>query len=100
MNEKFSLRLLNSCSDNPKSKIQNLKWGGVVAIGVAFALFGVAAHAQQASVPRVGVIHLGGPFSTMIDGLRNGLRELGLQEGKQFVLEVQDLGGEIGRAHV
>ena len=56
------------------------------------------AEAQQAKSDRVGVIHLGGPFSTMVDGLRNGLKELGLQEGKQFVLEVQDLGGDQKKA--
>jgi putative ABC transport system substrate-binding protein len=34
----------------------------------------------------------------MIDGLRNGLKELGLQEGKQFVLEIQDLKGDQKKA--
>jgi len=53
---------------------------------------------QQASVSRVGVIHLGGPFSTMIDGLRNGLEELGLKEGAQFTLEIQDLKGDQKKA--
>ena len=30
-----------------------------------------------------------------IDGLRHGLRELGLQEEKQFVLHVRDVGGDL-----
>jgi hypothetical protein len=42
-------RFLNSCSNNPSQSqtctergrsIQNLKWGGIVAIGVAFATCG------------------------------------------------------------
>lgn len=55
-----------------------------------------AADAQQpADVYRVGVIHLGGPFSTVVDGLRDGLKELGLEEGKQFVLDVRDMKGDL-----
>lgn len=70
---------------------------------IALLIFGLvfgslSVEAQQAKGDRVGVIHLGGPFSTMVDGLRNGLKELGLQEGKQFVLEVQDLGGDQKKA--
>ncbi len=53
------------------------------------------AEAQQAKSARVGVIHPGGPFSTMVDGLREGLKELGLEEGKQFVLEIQDARGDL-----
>ena len=52
------------------------------------------AQAQQAKVYRVGVIHEGGPFYVAIDGLKEGLRELGLAEGKHYVLEVRDLKGD------
>jgi len=41
------------------------------------------------------VIHQGGPYSAVIDGLRDGLRELGLEEGKQFVLHVRDGKGDL-----
>src|SRR6267378_1214988 len=54
-----------------------------------------AADAQQGRVYRVGVIHQGGPYSAVIDGLRDGLRELGLEEGKQFVLHVRDGKGDL-----
>jgi putative ABC transport system substrate-binding protein len=37
---------------------------------------------------------LGGVLATVVDGLRAGLKELGLQEGKQFVLDIQDLKGD------
>jgi len=43
----------------------------------------------------VGVVLHGGPYSSAVDGLRDGLRELGLEEGKQFVLDVR-----IGRGDV
>ena len=46
-----------SCSDNRQSKIQNLKWGGLIALVVAFALCGVMADAQQAGkVARIGYL--------------------------------------------
>jgi ABC-type uncharacterized transport system substrate-binding protein len=53
-------------------------------------------EAQQAKVSRVGVVHQGGPSPAMIDGLRDGLRELGFEEGKQFVLEIRDAKGDLG----
>jgi putative tryptophan/tyrosine transport system substrate-binding protein len=48
------------------------------------------AEAQQAKVYRVGVIHQGGPYKAVVDGLRDGLRQLGYEEGKQIVLEIRD----------
>ena len=52
------------------------------------------AHTQQPKVYRVGVIHEGGPFNAAVDGLKEGLRELGFEEGKQFLLEVHDVKGD------
>ena len=48
------------------------------------------AEAQQAKVYRVGVIHQGGPYRAVVDGLRDGLRQLGYEEGKHIVLEIRD----------
>jgi hypothetical protein len=53
------------------------------------------ADAQQAGVRRVGVIMQGGPYYEAIDGLRDGLRKLGLQETKDFVLEIRDAKGDL-----
>ena len=47
-------------------------------------------EAQQAKVYRVGVIHQGGPYKAVVDGLRDGLRQLGYEEGKQILLEIRD----------
>src|SRR5437899_2813325 len=48
------------------------------------------AYAQQAKIYRVGVIHQGGPYNVVVDGLRDGLRQLGYEEGKHIVLEIRD----------
>ena len=90
MNEKTLLRLPNSCSDNLKSRIQNLKWGGIVAIAVAFAICGAVAQAQQqAKVSKIGWLGAR-PISDPGGGheiLRQELRALGYVEGKNIVFE-------------
>jgi putative ABC transport system substrate-binding protein len=52
------------------------------------------AEAQQPKVYRVGVITAGGAWYEVIDGLRVGLRDLGLEEGKQFILAIRDTKGD------
>ena len=103
MNKTFWNRFLDSSSDNRKSKtcterrrsIQNRKWVGIVAIVLTFIFGGAVAEAQQAKVYRVGVILQGGLFYAMVDGLRDGLKELGFVEGKQFLLEIRDTRGDL-----
>jgi putative ABC transport system substrate-binding protein len=57
-----------------------------------------AVEAQPARLYRVGVILLGGPYSLAVDGLREGLRELGFEEGKNFVLDIRDTKGDFKSA--
>jgi len=53
------------------------------------------ANAQATKqIPRIGVIHLGGVLGTVADGLRAGLKELGMKDGKQITCDVQDLRGD------
>ena len=52
------------------------------------------AEAQQAKVYRVGVVTAGGAWYEVIDGLRAGLKQLGLEEGKQFTLTIRDTKGD------
>jgi putative tryptophan/tyrosine transport system substrate-binding protein len=52
------------------------------------------AEAQQPKVYRVGVITVGGVWYETIEGLRVGLRQLGLEDGKQFVLAIRDTKGD------
>jgi len=56
----------------------------------------LAAKAQQAGkVYRVGVVLEGGPYSATVEGLRDGLKELGLEDGKQLVFHVRDTKGDL-----
>ena len=58
----------------------------------------LAAEAQQARVYRVGVVLTGGPYLRAVDGLRKGLEELGLEDGKQCILHVRDGKGDLKAA--
>ena len=62
---------------------------------LALFIVPLAIEAQQARVYRVGVLLQGGAYSPAIDGLRDGLRALGLEEGKQLVLQVRDAKGDL-----
>ncbi|HXK27690.1 MAG TPA: ABC transporter substrate-binding protein [Candidatus Binatia bacterium] len=63
----------------------------IIWVLVVFFLATVSvAEAQQPKVYRVGVIHQGGPYRAAGDGLRDGLRQLGYEEGKQILLEIRD----------
>jgi putative tryptophan/tyrosine transport system substrate-binding protein len=53
----------------------------------------LAVWAQEARAYQIGVVMLGGRYWATVDGLRHGLKELGLEEGKQFILHVRDLNG-------
>jgi putative tryptophan/tyrosine transport system substrate-binding protein len=85
-----SKRVSDSCSDNPKSAIQNPKWMGIVAIAFTFAFGGDMAQAQQPKkIPRIGYLSNGDPAteSTRAEGIRRALRELGYMEGQNIVIE-------------
>jgi putative ABC transport system substrate-binding protein len=86
----FLMRCMDSQSDNRKSKIENLKSAVVIAFVLTFVWCGVG-PAAAAQPERIGVIYLGEVFVTVVDGLRAGLKELGLQEGKHVALDIQDL---------
>ena len=67
----------------------------VIIVGGGILASLLVGEAQEARVYRIGVILQGGPFYAAIDGLRDGLRELGLEEGKQFVLHIRDTKGDL-----
>ncbi len=102
MTKTFSIRLPAFPSDNRKSKacpeprrrIQNRKWVGIVAIVFTFIFAGAVATAQQPKVYRVGVLLPGEAWYEIVDGLRVGLKQVGLEEGKQFTLAIQDWKGD------
>jgi putative ABC transport system substrate-binding protein len=90
MKQRTLIGCLSLWSNNLKSKIQNLKWGRFLTTLILLVGCVVMAEAQQAKVYRVGVIHQGGPYRAVVDGLRDGLRELGYEDGKQILLEIRD----------
>ena len=100
MDKKLLIRFPDFPSDNLKSKIQNLKWGGVVAIGLALAMWGAVAQAQQqGKVPRIGFISTASlsVLASRLDAFRQGLRELGYVEGRNLAIEYRSAEGNIDR---
>ena len=63
-----------------------------------FVLSPRLAVGQQTKSYRVGVIHPGGSQYETLDGVRQGLKELGLSEGKQLILDIRDLKGDASAA--
>jgi putative ABC transport system substrate-binding protein len=80
--------------------IQNLKWGGIVALGFAFAICGAVVHAQQpARIPRIGILisPSASAYSARVEAFRQRLRELGYVEGKNLVIEYRYADGKLDR---
>ena len=97
MHEKTWMRFSSSRCDNRKSKIQNRKWVGIVAIGLTFALGGAVALAQQPTkIPRIGFL-TGVSNAARAEAFRQGLRELGYVEGKNIVIEYRYAEGKLDR---
>jgi putative ABC transport system substrate-binding protein len=89
--EKYCTHWFRFLSGNRKSKIQNLKWVGIVAIGVTFAMCGAVAQAQQPQkIPRLAILEPGSPSKTCTVAFRQGLRELGYVDGQHIVIESRD----------
>jgi ABC-type uncharacterized transport system substrate-binding protein len=89
------LRIESLSENNPKSKIQNLKWLAILVIVLISPSGGVAAQAQPAKPARIGVVLQGGTWYDAIDGLKQGMADLGYAEGKQFVLDIRDSKGDL-----
>ena len=64
----------------------------LLAAGALAAPF--AARAQSAGLPRIGVLIHSTNYAPVVEGLRAGLKELGVAEGKDVALEVFDAKGE------
>jgi putative tryptophan/tyrosine transport system substrate-binding protein len=62
---------------------------------LAYLLFPASASTQSAKPHRIGVIFPGGPLSQAIEGLKDGLRALGLDEGKAFTLTIRDTKSDV-----
>jgi ABC-type uncharacterized transport system substrate-binding protein len=82
-----------TAEDTTKSKIRNLQF--VIVLCVMLLALCPSAKAQQPKIYRIGVLLQGGPWYDAVNGLRLGLKELGLEEGKQYVLDIRDAKGDI-----
>jgi len=82
---------------NLKSKIQNLKWLGLLVLLLGWA--GMVEAQQAKKMPRIG--YLGANFPTTnparIEAFRQGLRDLGYVEGKNIVIEWRYAEGKLER---
>lgn len=68
----------------------------VVCLLITACLLTVSpANAQQPKIYRIGAIHQGGPFIAVVEGLRDGLKQSGLEDGKHFALDVRDTKGDL-----
>jgi ABC-type uncharacterized transport system substrate-binding protein len=100
MLEKSWLRILNSCSDNRKSAIQNQKWLGLVVIAFVFVVAGAVAQAQPTTqIPRIARLS---PLSASADApifaaFRQGLRDHGWVEGQNLTIEHRFAEGKFDR---
>jgi putative ABC transport system substrate-binding protein len=65
-----------------------------------FALLSMpnARAAQPTTPPRIGVLLPGGAQYETLHGLRDGLKELGMVEGKHFALTLRDTKGDVSEA--
>jgi putative ABC transport system substrate-binding protein len=91
---------LNSCSDNRKSKIENLKWLGLSVIAFVLVVCWAVVEAQQPKkVPRIGYLVSGNAASESArsEGIQLALRERGYIEGQNIAIEYRYAEGKVDR---
>ncbi len=78
----------------------NMKKAAVqlIFVGAMLHALAVIAYAQQPKVYHIGVLIPGDLWYEVIDGLKLGLRQLGFQEGKHFILEIRNSKGDLKAA--
>jgi len=73
-----------------------LRLPALIVLALGFLVTPYIAYGQTpGNVPRIGIIHLTGHHQQVVDGLRQGLRELGLEEGKRFVLDIRQIATDL-----
>ncbi len=74
-------------------------WSLVLSTALGFLAASLAAGAEQAEkIPRVGVVLHGGPYYATLAGLREGLKAVGLEEGKGVALVIREAKGDLTAA--
>jgi ABC-type uncharacterized transport system substrate-binding protein len=77
-----------------KATQNSMKARILLFIVLVFFLSPRPAIGQPTSPSRIGVLLPGGAQYETLEGLRQGLKDLGLEEGKQFTLVVKDVKGD------
>jgi putative tryptophan/tyrosine transport system substrate-binding protein len=70
----------------------------IALLGGAAVALPTVARAQTSGVKRVGVIYQGGLYEASIEGLREGLRAAGLEEGRNIALLLRNARGDVAAA--
>jgi ABC-type uncharacterized transport system substrate-binding protein len=71
----------------------------ILALALAVVTAPFVAEAQHAgNLLRLGVVLYGGPYYATLNGLREGLKTLGLEEGKRVALVIRDAKGDLKAA--
>ena len=91
-------RLPGHTMQSCRKATQNFMKTSSFLIALLFVLAPESATAQPAKPHRIGVLHPGGSQYETLDGFRHGLKELGLDEGKQVALDIRDLKGDAASA--
>jgi putative tryptophan/tyrosine transport system substrate-binding protein len=93
-------RFLDFRSDNRKSKIQNLKWVGLLAIALTFVFGGAVATAQQTGkIFRIGFLDssTASGMAVLLEAFRQEMTKLGWIEGKNFTIDYRFAEGKNDR---
>ena len=73
-----------------QTSLVNMNRKTFLSLVVAVAFAAVPLVGAQPKKPfRVGVVHEGGDYNTIVDGLKIGLRESGLEPGKDVLLDIR-----------
>ena len=70
----------------------------VIALLALSAGAGPLASLAQTGIKRIGVVYQGGPYEVTIEGLREGLRATGLEEGRNVALILHHALGNVAEA--
>jgi putative ABC transport system substrate-binding protein len=95
------MRWPDSYSDNRKSAIQNRKWVGYFAFGIALTVCGARVEAQQPKkIPRIGYLSNTDPAgeATRSEAIRVALRDLGYTDGQNIAIDYRYTEGKRDRA--
>jgi putative ABC transport system substrate-binding protein len=71
--------------------------GSILFAGAVLAIAVIVEAQQQKKIPRIGYLTLGSATTYRIDAFRQGLRQLGYAEGKDFVIEYRDADRKLDR---